>query len=260
MMVRGLASLASLALVGVDAAIVVITPAEDSNCANEGYSDITSLSDCEAAIDEANLAIGASGSGSPSSVSYSFTPMGCSAACYSSYSGYFCAYYNSYSNSLTSGDDDDYILCESSGAASSGGIAVVDPDTDGSKTCEDIGYCTITSLADCVTAIDEANAAIGASGSDDPYEVSYSFYATGCYAGCYSSYSGYYCARYNTDQNSLTATDGDNYLMCESGPTPTTRSRGTRTTERNRSRRASSPTRRTGPSGFSRSTSTAMAT
>ena len=58
----------ALAVVG-DAAIVVITPSDDSNCANEGYSDITSVSDCEAAIADANAAIGGSGYGSPSSVS-----------------------------------------------------------------------------------------------------------------------------------------------------------------------------------------------
>ncbi|KAH8046325.1 DNA binding protein [Aureococcus anophagefferens] len=150
----------ALALVGVDAAIVVITPSDDSNCANEGYSDITSVSDCEAAIADANADMGLSGYGSPSSVTRHST------------------------------DGDKYLFCESSGAASSGGIGVVNPTTDGSKTCEDIGYCTITPLSDCEAAIDEANAAIGASGSGSPSSVSYSFYPTGCYAGCYSSYSG----------------------------------------------------------------------
>ena len=144
----------ALALVGVDAAIVVITPAEDSNCANEGYSDITSVSDCEAAIADANVDMGLSGYGSPSSVSYSFYPTGCYAGCYSSYSGYYCTAYNSHQNSLTATDGDKYLFCESSGAASSGGIGVVNPTTDGSKTCEDIGYCTITSLSDCEAAID----------------------------------------------------------------------------------------------------------
>ena len=211
----------ALALVGVDAAIVVITPSDDSNCANEGYSDITSVSDCEAAIADANADMGLSGYGSPSSVSYSFYPTGCYAGCYSDYTGYFCTDYNTDQNSLTSTDGDKYLFCESSGAASSGGIGVVNPTTDGSKTCEDIGYCTITSLSDCEAAIDEANAAIGASGSGSPSSVSYSFYPTGCYAGCYSSYCGYYCTAYNSHQNSLTATDGDKYLICQSGPCPT---------------------------------------
>ncbi|KAH8066226.1 DNA binding protein [Aureococcus anophagefferens] len=211
----------ALALVGVDAAIVVITPSDDSNCANEGYSDITSVSDCEAAIADANADMGLSGYGSPSSVSYSFYPTGCYAGCYSDYTGYFCTDYNTDQNSLTSTDGDKYLFCESSGAASSGGIGVVNPTTDGSKTCEDIGYCTITSLSDCEAAIDEANAAIGASSSGSPSSVSYSFYPTGCYAGCYSSYSGYYCTAYNSHQSSLTATDGDKYLICQSGPCPT---------------------------------------
>ncbi|KAH8054500.1 hypothetical protein JL722_8848 [Aureococcus anophagefferens] len=163
----------ALALVGVDAAIVVITPSDDSNCANEGYSDITSVSDCEAAIADANADMGFD------------------------YTGYFCTDYNTDQNSLTSTGGDKYLFCESSGAASSGGIGVVNPTTDGSKTCEDIGYCTITSLSDCEAAIDEANAAIGASGSGSPSSVSYG-YPTGCYAGCYSSYSGYYCTAYNS--------------------------------------------------------------
>ncbi|KAH8054852.1 hypothetical protein JL720_14374 [Aureococcus anophagefferens] len=183
-------AVARLALVGVDAAIVVITPSDDSNCANEGYSDITSVSDCEAAIADANADMGLSGYGSPSSVT----------------------------RSPTGGDK--YLFCESSGAASSGGIGVVNPTTDGSKTCEDIGYCTITSLSDCEAAIGEANAAIGASGSGSPSSVSYSFYPTGCYAGCYSSYSGYYCTAYNSHRT-LAATDGDKYLICQSGPCPT---------------------------------------
>ena len=210
----------ALAVVG-DAAIVVITPSDDSNCANEGYSDITSVSDCEAAIADANADMGLSGYGSPSSVSYSFYPTGCYAGCYSDYTGYFCTDYNTDQNSLTSTDGDKYLFCESSGAASSGGIGVVDPDTDGSMTCEDKGYCTITSLSDCEAAIDEANAAIGASSSGSPDSVSYSFYPTGCYAGCYSSWSGYYCTAYNSHQNSLTATDGEKYLICQSGPCPT---------------------------------------
>ena len=53
-------------------------------------TEITSTADCEAAIAEANAAIGKAGSGTVSSVSSSFQPKGCFSSCYSDSTGYSC--------------------------------------------------------------------------------------------------------------------------------------------------------------------------
>ena len=79
-------------------------------------TEITSLAECSAAIAEANAAMGASGSGTVGTESYSFNPKGCYTGCYSDYSGYFyfCGHFNNHATGDGTGTatgTDQYVHC-----------------------------------------------------------------------------------------------------------------------------------------------------
>eukprot|EP00964_Phaeocystis_antarctica_P109855 scaffold74270_cov67-Phaeocystis_antarctica.AAC.1 len=91
-------------------------------------TEITSQAACSAAITAANAAIGKPGSGTVSSVDYSFRPKGCSSRCYSTNSaGYFCGYFNTHANGDGTGTDagnDRYVHCLSPCACDTISIAL----------------------------------------------------------------------------------------------------------------------------------------
>ena len=80
-----------------------------------GYADVTSLSDCDAAVDTINAHYGYSGHSSVTGpVAYSFMQSGCHTECFGSGTGYFCGYYNTDTTDTTTGvdtSDDDYMFC-----------------------------------------------------------------------------------------------------------------------------------------------------
>ena len=150
----------------------------DQGCADMGYCAIDSVSDCAAAIDEANADLGASNDYDPYDVDYSWTPSGCSAACFSSYSGralgakrararspspgprrYFCSYFNSDSNSILGGDDGDYIFCRCADA-SAGPTARSDTMPKSSATWRTLSRPTASDSRTAAVFRDRASASV----------------------------------------------------------------------------------------------------
>ena len=122
----------SLAWVGVLALLPVgsgyVLTTNGATCA--AGLEITSLSECEAAIAAANtrsLGIGKTGIGKAAflwihgtavgkvdTVSYSFKPKGCSSGCYYDWSGYFCGRFNTHATGSGTGTDtgkENYLHC-----------------------------------------------------------------------------------------------------------------------------------------------------
>ena len=90
-------------------------PPFDTCSTYAGYADVTSLSDCDAAVDTINAHYGYSGHSSVTGpVAYSFMQSGCHTECFGSGTGYFCGYYNTDTTDTTTGvdtSDDDYMFC-----------------------------------------------------------------------------------------------------------------------------------------------------
>ena len=75
-------------------------------------TEITSLTECSAAIAEANAAMGASGYGTVDTVSYSVIAKGCTSGCYDG--SYYCGYFNNHatgSGTGTATGTDQYVHC-----------------------------------------------------------------------------------------------------------------------------------------------------
>ena len=83
---------------------VILKRPNGATCSSQGYKIITSASQCQRAIDEANTQLGKDPESSDASMvvpqDYSFRPSGCYTACYSEFTGYFCSYFNAAETSL----------------------------------------------------------------------------------------------------------------------------------------------------------------
>ena len=95
--------LASVASISAEHFVILQRP-NGATCSSQGFKLITSASQCQRAIDEANAQLGkdpeSSTVGIVNPVDYSSQPSGCYTGCYSEFSGYFCSYFNAAETSI----------------------------------------------------------------------------------------------------------------------------------------------------------------
>ena len=70
--------------------------------------------------------------------------------------------------------------------------------TSEGQTCASAGLTAIASAAECQQAITAVNAADGEKDYGSVRTQDYSFGPSGCYAGCNTDYTGYFCGYFNT--------------------------------------------------------------